>query len=650
MTDDNIELTRRKLLGSVGALGVAGATAGYGTSALFTDTEAFGDDSIVAGTLDLKVDWEEHYSFPQIYDEFDDPTDGLNVTRSRPENAGGFVPFPPGVEDDEDADPLLWVDDDDVPQYMDNTAIEGFPDADNDGTAEFPTDEMFPDRRPCDVLADVPSDFSTYTNEETLGRTHNADTAEGAPLIDLADVKPGDFGEITFSTHLCDNPGYLWLQMPGGLNLEENGVTEPEAASDEEDQNEDGSTEDSADEATVELADEIRTAIWYDNNCDNLTVEDEKLDVMGVLDTSASIGGTLDKCSDDPSPTGELADVASAINTFLDDLPEEEAADGERRVRAGLLTFNGNVESGTLDCPVGVRDQPALRAGLTPVGDIGDATDFLPSEGSGDSPTPHALDLAESVLRDQGRDDARQVIVLVTDGLPDFNQPNAAGPDYTVEDPATGDTYDQDLTYDRDGSTDDDSTVEVFSNSSTTCDELDETRRAANLVKSRGIDVVAAGIDLGDTDCSPDGTPIDGDTFLECWVAGLSASDTDECAPDQFFDLDGYDTLDDAASDIVDLLVGSDGDGDDVIFTGTLREAADVLEPDPEAEYGGIPLDGDRETEDRDPFPPYMTSCFGFAWWVPTDVGDWIQTDRATFDLGFYAEQARHNEGTGGAT
>jgi hypothetical protein len=36
-----------------------------------------------------------------------------------------------------------------------------------------------------------------------------------------------------------------------------------------------------------------------------------------------------------------------------------------------------------------------------------------------------------------------------------------------------------------------------------------------------------------------------------------------------------------------------------------------------------------------------------FAWWVPVDHGNEIQSDSATFDLGIYAEQCRHNDGSG---
>jgi predicted ribosomally synthesized peptide with SipW-like signal peptide len=59
MTDKRkLSLSRRKLLGGLGAIGVAGAGAGLGTSALFSDEESFEDNSITAGTLDMTVDAE----------------------------------------------------------------------------------------------------------------------------------------------------------------------------------------------------------------------------------------------------------------------------------------------------------------------------------------------------------------------------------------------------------------------------------------------------------------------------------------------------------------------------------------------------------------------------------------------------------------
>jgi len=55
MTDKQFDLTRRKILGSLGAVGLAGAGAGFGTSALFSDEESFDGNTITAGTLDMSV-------------------------------------------------------------------------------------------------------------------------------------------------------------------------------------------------------------------------------------------------------------------------------------------------------------------------------------------------------------------------------------------------------------------------------------------------------------------------------------------------------------------------------------------------------------------------------------------------------------------
>jgi len=57
MSDDKFELSRRKILGATAAVGVAGAGAGVGTSALFSDEESFEDNEIQAGELDLIVDY-----------------------------------------------------------------------------------------------------------------------------------------------------------------------------------------------------------------------------------------------------------------------------------------------------------------------------------------------------------------------------------------------------------------------------------------------------------------------------------------------------------------------------------------------------------------------------------------------------------------
>ncbi|NHN61157.1 MULTISPECIES: TasA family protein [Halorussus] len=56
MSDKNIDLSRRKVLGGLGVIGVASAGAGAGTFAYFSDTEESTGNTVSAGTLDLTPD------------------------------------------------------------------------------------------------------------------------------------------------------------------------------------------------------------------------------------------------------------------------------------------------------------------------------------------------------------------------------------------------------------------------------------------------------------------------------------------------------------------------------------------------------------------------------------------------------------------
>lgn len=56
MSDKQIELTRRRVLGGIAVTGAAAAGAGAGTMAYFSDTEDSTGNTVSAGTLDLTVD------------------------------------------------------------------------------------------------------------------------------------------------------------------------------------------------------------------------------------------------------------------------------------------------------------------------------------------------------------------------------------------------------------------------------------------------------------------------------------------------------------------------------------------------------------------------------------------------------------------
>lgn len=63
--DNTIPFTRRKLLGSLGAIGVAGMLGGSGTMALLDDDESVEGNAITAGKLDMKIGWFEWYNGDQ---------------------------------------------------------------------------------------------------------------------------------------------------------------------------------------------------------------------------------------------------------------------------------------------------------------------------------------------------------------------------------------------------------------------------------------------------------------------------------------------------------------------------------------------------------------------------------------------------------
>lgn len=56
-----MELSRRKILAGLGAVGAASAGAGLGSTAYFSDEESFKNNSLTAGELDTKAKWQVKY-------------------------------------------------------------------------------------------------------------------------------------------------------------------------------------------------------------------------------------------------------------------------------------------------------------------------------------------------------------------------------------------------------------------------------------------------------------------------------------------------------------------------------------------------------------------------------------------------------------
>ena len=180
-TNDTIGLSRRKVLAGLGAVGVASAGAGLGTTAYFNDTESFTNNTLTAGELDLKLDYKSTY-------------------------LGG-------------------------PGRLDDIVGMGYPDAEylEDGRylldqAPSPADMQAWE----DLVQGEEFDFCSPEADEFLVN------GDGIPIFTLDDVKPGDSGEVTISIHICDNPAYLYLAGELTENAE-NGQSEPELAAEGED-------------------------------------------------------------------------------------------------------------------------------------------------------------------------------------------------------------------------------------------------------------------------------------------------------------------------------------------------------------------------------------------------------------------------------
>lgn len=207
---EEFDFSRRKALAALGTVGVASAGAGLGTSAFFSDQDTFENNRLVAGELDLKVDWAQTYN-------------------GEPVNA-----FP-----DEDGDDVQ-----DPIQSREQIAQE----------SGLPIDSPSVETMFRDQFVDIPDDYLR-------------------PLIELEDVKPGDSGEITFSLHLFDNAGYIWMN---GRCIEnaENGIVEPER--------DDPDEVEASGPLSGELAQAIRVALWYDDG-DNVHETDETIIFRGSL-------------------------------------------------------------------------------------------------------------------------------------------------------------------------------------------------------------------------------------------------------------------------------------------------------------------------------------------------------------------------------
>jgi len=327
-TNDTIGLSRRKVLAGLGAVGVASAGAGLGTTAYFNDTESFNNNTLTAGELDLKLDYKSTY-------------------------LGG-------------------------PGRLDDVVDMGYPDAEDLGDGRYLLDQ-----------APSPADMQAWedlvTGEEFDFCSPEADeflvNGDGIPVFTLDDVKPGDSGEVTISLHICDNPAYLYLAGELTENLE-NGQSEPELDAEGEDTDGVGELADA-----IEVCvwyDEDCDNVYEPTG----TGERQELEVALVSDTSGSMSGAnlsalqaaatsfvgnlsspdeaaaisfASGASLDQELTTTYQNVINAINNYT--------ASGSTNVAGGINVAQTELTSGTNATPGASKVMIVLTDGFENIGD-----------------------------------------------------------------------------------------------------------------------------------------------------------------------------------------------------------------------------------------------------------------------------------------
>ena len=554
------------LLG-LGAVGVASAGAGLGTTAFFSDEESFTDNTITTGQLDLLVDWQQTYDYGQ----------GREFVSAHPDHDG-------------DGEQSIVINND-VVRYSD------FPDEtdENSNGANIP----LLDCENIPPLAEASFGIDPVTGQEM------------ETLVQFSDVKPGDSGEITFSLHLCDNPGYIWMQA-ANVSDEGGASTEPELAVDPEN--------------LGDLGDAIQATLWYDEDCDNVYDEAAPVDIMLTLDFSGSMlynqyGGVV---STDEiqvngttySETTKIDLVELGTRQFVDYLQAENADvqvgvayfDGENNDDVGPRT--GLLQPLTADLDDVDAALSGLRQKLANVVS-GPTNDPNVNEGDAD-PFSNAGGIATGTFIGEGVDDAQAE--LDANGRSGVEKTNIVLSD-----------------------------GESFNGSGPSAFSSPEDAAESARLDASGV--------ISPSPPSPETNlytiNVNGSASVLQAMAGPAGGSGD----DELFFNDLSDPLN------IPTVFGNlaaQTIAEKVIMQDTLGNILSEL-----ASGDGIPLDGNRATAydelsdpaddaGRDPFRgDGVMHCVALEWELPTDVGNEIQGDTLGFDLTFYTEQARHNDGSG---
>jgi predicted ribosomally synthesized peptide with SipW-like signal peptide len=664
---DVFDLSRRKVLAGLGTIGAASAGIGLGTSAYFSDEENFVNNSLVAGELDMKMGYSAHYS------DWSPDEDGSDTET-----------------EDDDVDVVMW----DGPPNT--TGGPGdLPTIDGTTYTGLPTNAAWL------IAVDDPDQFLANTQYLSDGVVDCGPEGTDAgdldqPVIDIEDVKPGDFGEVTFDFALCDNPGYVWLQGEL-LSCSENGVTEPEAK--DEDENEDEPREGSLWPLLAAGAIPSSSSLFDSDAGEKVSETVEKVvdsnsisrkDVLkGAAAGTAGAAGIGAMAGTAAAAPGDLLGTVTLPNnggcsvagtwdgtyyaTINNDFdcatdviqiyePPAAGTGGATLVaEKNIVDSNGDsVEVSALEWDPTRDKYWGAYEGTTYLIDRGDPTDGTVDavvEDSFDTSDPHGFGIVDGLAIDDddtlwySPDVDTQVVKydlssgtrgdILNDIQPKDQNGDVAGDisGVAVGAPLNG----RDTLYigQNPGAADgniirvyaDDG--EYISNFATGTDfRVEDITCAPTLYDSEVLLVKDS--DVGEYKAFEveDGT---------CPLSGGGGEPDPE--PTECPDVELLDVVQ-AAAWVDDGDNYQDGEEDPVV-SGSLRDVLGAL-----SDGSGLGLAGDISAEEgggsgRNCFSAEEEHSVAFAWWVPVDHGNEIQTDSASFELSFYTEQCRHNDGSG---
>jgi predicted ribosomally synthesized peptide with SipW-like signal peptide len=654
---DEFKLSRRRTLAALGTIGAASAGAGLGTSAYFSDQETFENNRLVAGELDLKVSWDEHYS---------DWKGEETQYASMPES--GETPDLSLPAADPNGRPIELVFSD-RSAFMDATRQE-----------QFPEGGLGAEEDPCEALADVGDD----------------DTA--APVVSIDDVKPGDFGEVTFDFAACDNPAYLW--MNGGLIDEsENGFTEPEL----DDADEDGTATPSASSAWPLAALAAIPALGDDSEAGDESADADPSDRRSALRTGVAAAGAgaagLGAASEavaadekgsppDPETKGSPPDPDGNLDV--------STSNANLSVTVGELGSNGFTFAGEPTVffeEYGLRDGDSGRHVESSELSASNITDPFPSSVSAGTtaestvsypvPTAGGTSVDLEVDRNVTLDPTEPILRV------EYEVTNPSGSGATFDDLRLSQYVD----YDIGGISN--NVGRYFFDPATNCEFIWQETTGSDIFagftgEARSVNhefsTYSSGVSnfssddptFDNEDVWPPQDTTDGDletTDVELlfeWSLGeLAPGETTTFRTSFVYNQEGQAEFQQqicqespgepqpapGGPELADKIRArawyDDGDnvnedGEEVFLEGSLREVLSQL-----SSGNGVALSGNqsasagggtgRDCYSASPDVHYVA----FQWWLPIDHGNEVQSDSVTFDLGFYTEQCRHNDGSG---